>query len=74
MKIVSIEMIQPKNGYIFAEVVVEEGWLFFKRRRNRVVYREKHLSYWRWLDSGEYTPDKLIENAESAENARQAMR
>lgn len=57
----------------FAEVSVTTGFLWWKRTERRKIYREI-IGFWRFLDSGEYTPLLQAERLESAYRDRESLR
>jgi hypothetical protein len=62
----------PLNREYFAEVSVTTGFLWWKRTERRKIYREG--GYWRFMDSGKFTPTLQVECLESAYRARESLR
>jgi hypothetical protein len=63
----------PLNREYFAEVSVTTGFLWWKRTERRKIYREC-IGFWRFLDSGEFTPVLQAERLERAYRARESLR
>ena len=55
-----------RDGYdgdwIFAEVDITTGYLWWKRTKSVEVVRDKYSTCWRFVDSGEYTPGFRVES------------
>jgi len=49
---------------IHAEVDIEKGFFFFKKKERIKVYKD--LFFWRYADNGRYTPYTIVEGLYSA--------
>lgn len=58
MNIISFEYLGEIDGSLFGEIEVKE-WFFFKRKLK--VFRPNLSTFWRFLDTGKYTPAEKIE-------------
>jgi len=58
MKYSNFKYLDRIDGVVYAEVDVEWGF-FFKKKKTYIVY--KVYECWQWLDSGQYTPGNVIE-------------
>lgn len=59
-----------EDGIKRATVIVTTGKLWWIKTQTHSVYRERLSIYWRWLATGKFTPDHVIENLASSLNAR----
>lgn len=73
MKISNFEPVEKKRVkvqeniykyYFIANVTVVTGWFFFKKVEQKKVCLEPWSTNWKWLDSGEYTPNHDVEKLE----------
>jgi len=63
MKFSDFELIkETEEGEIIASVFMETGSIFWKRKKRVFVGRPAYSSFFRFLDSGEFTPSFKIEN------------
>jgi hypothetical protein len=49
---------------VFAEITVETGRWLWKKEQSRVIFKDS--LYWRFLDTGEFTPGTEVESMHSA--------
>lgn len=54
--------LKPFSYCEFAEVTVETGCLWWKKFTTVTVFKEQYLSHWRFVDTGNYTPGRVVEN------------
>jgi hypothetical protein len=73
MKISDIQNIGSTTGYKFASVLVTTGYWFWRKSKRVKIYKENMSSYWRFMDSGEYTPDRDVEKLVSAYEAKKEI-
>lgn len=50
------------NYFDFADVDVETGVLWWKKKTTVTVSKDRFSRAWRFKDTGEYTPQFLVEN------------
>ena len=50
------------NYFDFADVDVEIGCFWWKKKTTKIVSRDRFSYAWRFKDTGEYTPSFLVEN------------
>ena len=62
-------IIKRTKDYIFASVDVRCGFLWLRHRRT-IIFRHLPSSFWRYLDTGDYTPGRAAEILEAAVAAR----
>lgn len=53
-----------------AEVDIETGVLFWKKKETKKVACSSGSIYWYFIDTGEYTPDHQVENLRRAWEAK----
>jgi hypothetical protein len=58
---------------IYASVTVESGFLWWKTRECKEVFRES-LSNWRFLEDGEHTPNFDVEELHASYKAKEQRR
>ncbi len=56
-----VEPTDKHSGAIIATVDVEDGWWPYKRVTKRTIGKNWHSYHWRFLDNGEFTPDRQAE-------------
>jgi len=53
------------EGYYHAEVDIEYGYLWWKRKNHKVkISKRNHTTYWSFDDTGKFTPDRQVEYLE----------
>jgi len=62
--------LRESDGILFAEVDEHILWIF--HRRTRAVYRGTGKTFWRFLDSGQYTPDYKVDFLAETYEAKEA--
>lgn len=73
MKIENMRNERTADGMTFWDVdVIERRWLS-TRTETKTVYRDGLSSFFRWLDSGQFTPSFQVESLYSALLAKKAM-
>ena len=58
-----IRNFRPIDGK--GDFAIVECSLFGFFKRDRVVYKERHSPFWRWIDNGKYTPASTVEELAS---------
>ena len=56
-----------------ASVDVTTGCLWWRKTETRKVYQNHYSSFWRWLDSGKFTPGTEVETLADAAEARRSL-
>jgi hypothetical protein len=57
-------------NYKFKGVVTVETGIFFKKKKDKIIYKG-FGKYWRFVDTGEYTPGFLVETLQQKFEAEQ---
>ena len=69
MKIDSFALIEKRGNsflnYCFKATVTVETGVFFKKKKNIEVFRS-YGCHWRFVDTGKFTPDLLVEELEAS--------
>lgn len=60
------------NGTSFATVDVWQGWLCWRRKVSKMVFKEG--LYWRDLETGRFTPGYLVESLHAAYMANNILK
>jgi hypothetical protein len=72
MKLTDFVITCEKGGFTFAEVSVTSGCLWWKKTTRRMLFKP-YNGCWRFMDTGEYTPDLQAEDAEITHLAQRAF-
>lgn len=56
-----------------ARVDVETGLLWWKKKREATIRRE-YIGYWHFVDSGQFTPGRVVEALERSYKAERDLR
>ena len=68
-KLVETKGTNPLDWMFFAEVDVETGALFWKKKQRKKVARQ-YCGYWFFIDNGKYTPGFDVEHLAAAWQAQ----
>jgi hypothetical protein len=72
MKLINFRDVYDKGEYKFATVDIESGFLFWKKITAAKITKETWGSFWRFVDSGKYTPNHDAERLYAARCAKKA--
>jgi hypothetical protein len=70
MKLSNFKLIAVTDKYNHATVDVETGHLWWKRKECKLIAKPIKETYWRFTDSGRFTPDNDVEYLEAASLAQ----
>ena len=56
-----------------ADIDVESGILWWKKKRTRAIFKGKYDLFWAFLDTGEFTPGRRAEQLEKVYLAKCEM-
>jgi hypothetical protein len=72
MKIIGVRNLRSdaRNMYDYADVVVEVGFLWWKRNVLKPIFKSRCASYWRWEETGRFTPGAVVGDLIEVERAR----
>lgn len=73
MKISNFRPVPGQPGFAQVDVATTTSFLWWKRTITRTTYVAKHYSYWRFMDTGRFTPDLTVERLEQIHQAQQQL-
>ncbi len=62
----------PLDRELFAQVDVTTGFLWFKKTTKKIIFRKYLGCLWRFMDTGQMTPDNQAEDLERAWRAMES--
>jgi len=67
-----------KNGYtledLYASVSVTTGMLWWKKTERRKIFKSASSLFWKFLDTGKYTPGFQVEALADAARAQEILK